>query len=94
MTTHTPRRPGTPGPLAAALTLALTFSLPASAGTLLSATVDDRDGQAREFSISGESRRDVVGGEIVFGDERYTISKVSAHGMIGASRDGQTPESG
>ncbi len=51
------------------------------------------DGEASlAFSLSGNSRTDVVGGTIVFGDATYEITHVSVHNLIGGKRehDGQT----
>ena len=68
---------------AIALGAAATLAGPqAGAKDLLRATVED----GMEFSLSGESRQDVMGGELVLGERRFKVTGVSRHGLIGASR--------
>ena len=42
--------------------------------------------QGLRFSLTGENRQDIIGGEIKLGERAFTIDKVSRQGMIGASR--------
>ena len=48
------------------------------------------DGDTRlPFSLSGNSRDDVIGGTIVLGDAEYEITHVSVHNLIGGQREQQ-----
>jgi hypothetical protein len=47
---------------------------------------DDPDGLS--FQLSGESRKDIIGGVITLGDRTFTITHVSRLGTIGARQDG------
>ena len=48
-----------------------------------SAAVDDET--RLEFSLTGESRENVVGGSITLGEQAFEITNVSVHNLIGAS---------
>jgi len=52
---------------------------------LLAGTVPSDEGDLA-FTLSGESRRNVVGGSIVLGERSFEIAKVSRHGLVGAHR--------
>lgn len=41
------------------------------------------------FTVSGKDREDLVNGVIALGDRRYTVTKVSSRGLIGARRLGR-----
>ena len=68
-------------PLAAALVVAIATTA-AQAALLLEAEVEP----GLPFSLSGESREDVMGGELVLGERRFRVTGTSRHGLIGASR--------
>lgn len=42
--------------------------------------------ETRRFSLNGESRQQVVGGDIAFGSKHFQIMKVSVHNLLGAYR--------
>ncbi len=46
--------------------------------------------QTAPFLLTGESRKDVIGGQIELGARAYTVAKVSIHGLIGGVRYGRT----
>lgn len=60
---------------------ALTLSTPGLAEELLTGEVKD----AGRFTIDAESRQKPEGGTISLGDHSWVISRVSVHGLIGAS---------
>ena len=64
----------------------LAFSTQSTAEELLSAEVKD----AGHFAIDADSRQDPEGGTISLGDDEWTISRVSVHGLIGASGEPDT----
>lgn len=66
--------------LAALLTLATAAT---GAEQLLAGVVDGET----PFALSGESREEVIGGQIQFGDRTYTITHRSRLGLLGATRD-------
>jgi hypothetical protein len=53
---------------------------------LLVGTVRTGNDTELAFSISGRSRRDVVGGQLVLGETPYEISQTSLHSLVGARR--------
>ena len=60
-------------------------------GTVPSSTSGKESGNESEqlsFFLSGESRQEIIGGEIKLGERAFTIDKVSQRGLIGASRSG------
>lgn len=61
----------------------LVLASPVRANTLLVGEASNVAGQSVPFSLSGNSREDVIGGEIVFGDQRFTITAVSEHNLVG-----------
>ena len=58
----------------------------ASAETLLAGKVLLANQQEVLFSLSGQSREDIINGEIQLGDAKYKIDKQSRLGLIGAQR--------
>ena len=64
------------------LAVAMLASRLAGDGELLHAVLED----GVNFSLSGESRENVVGGELSLGDRVFTVTGVSRMGLIGASR--------
>ena len=46
--------------------------------------------ETTSFLLTGESRKDVIGGQIELGARAYTVAKVSIHGLIGGARYGRT----
>ncbi len=65
----------------------------ATADVLLTGVAIDSNKAKVEFSLSGESREDVVGGEIRFGDSRFNITHVSVHRLVGAESANDSDES-
>lgn len=57
------------------------------ANKLLTGVASLEDGTKLEFSLEGNSREDVVGGSIIFGDSDYEIGSVSEHNLVGAKLD-------
>lgn len=72
--------------LAFALAMLAAYTQPALSKELVVATVRASDDTDLDFRLTGAARDDVVGGEIVFGQAVYEISRVSRHGLIGARR--------
>jgi len=68
--------------LAAAIYLSLPVA--AVADDLLSGTAALDDGTPVPFLLNGNSREDVIGGQIVFGDRQFEITSVSEHNLVGA----------
>ena len=68
------------------IALALVPAANAVAKELLRGATRATDGAPLEFTISGTSRKDVIGGAITLGEHSYEITKVSRHGLIGAHR--------
>lgn len=62
------------------------FSLAVTAEELLTGTITTSDQQTFPFVLSGPSREDIIGGEIRFGEQVFTIEKQSRRGVIGARR--------
>lgn len=67
--------------------LCVALQSPAWAGVLLQGHASDENNQQLAFSLSANSRSDVVGGHIVLGDARFEITAVSVHNLIGAKRE-------
>lgn len=65
--------------------LACLIAGPAPAKELLSGVVDTGTKEFT-FSLTGEDRENVVGGNITLGDRVFKIAKVSRMGLIGAGR--------
>ena len=61
-----------------------TVSSVAIANDLLSGTAELNDGTPVPFNLSGNSREDVIGGFIMFGDRKFEITSVSEHNLVGA----------
>lgn len=68
------------------LSAAIAFSTEVEALQLLQGEIPESEGSSRVFSLSAESRENLVGGEIKLGDKQFVIRKVSAHQLIGAER--------
>ena len=66
--------------------LALLLSASVHAETLLTGTVQLADQREVQFSLSGNSREDIINGEIRLGDLAFRIDKQSRMGLIGAQR--------
>jgi len=66
--------------------LGLTLVGPASANTLLTGSATLNDGATVPFTLSGNSREDVIGGSIEFADSTFEITAVSEHNLVGAQR--------
>ena len=72
-------------------TLALTLAGPLLAKELLTGMVDTGGGAELTFSLSGEDRQNVAGGDIKLGERVFKIARVSRLGLIGAARLVVTP---
>jgi len=57
-----------------------------AAKELLTGAVANDGSTPLAFTLSGESRQDIIGGEIILGDKTFAIQKVSRLGLIGATR--------
>ncbi len=68
------------------LTISICFPIPGYAEKLLIANVEE----VGAFVLHAKSRSDIVGGEIILGDNIWQIKKVSIHGLIGARRTGSS----
>ncbi len=66
--------------------LGLTLAGSAGANTLLAGDATLNDGTTVAFSLSGNSRDDVIGGSIRFAEETFEITAVSEHNLVGAQR--------
>jgi len=67
--------------------LALAFACASGfAAELLVGEIQMDGGSAAHFSLSGESREQVVGGEIHIGERAFRVTGVSRLGLIGARR--------
>ncbi len=79
------------GPLGAALVL---VGVECAAAELLAGKFVNGGGAELGFSLQGESRKDIVGGEIRFGERVFRITGTSRLGLIGARRTiGTEPQS-
>lgn len=58
----------------------------ARAGELIVGEAKGADGSSLDFRITGNSPSDVVGGDMVLGEARFTIQRVSSRGLIGGTR--------
>ena len=65
-------------------TLPAAFPTAASANDLLSGTAELNDGTPVPFNLGGNSREDVIGGFILFGDRKFEITSVSEQNLVGA----------
>jgi hypothetical protein len=74
-------------PLLQCLALALAGAS-ALAEDLLQGTIGLADGQQLAFTLSGESRENVIGGTLRLGEQSFTIDRMSRLGLIGARRSG------
>ena len=66
--------------------LAGLLAMNVQAAELLHGEVKLDDGATTTFSLSGESREDVIDGEIRLGEQAFRITKTSRLGLIGATR--------
>ena len=73
------------GVLATAIVFStLAGALTAAPITLLSGVAETNDGASVTFGLIGNSREDVIGGSIVFGDQQFEITNVSDKNLVGA----------
>ena len=73
--------------------LLMAVSTAAVADVVLTGVAIDGSQSEVDFSLSGESRDEVVGGEIKFGESRFEITHVSVHRLVGAEGShGQSKE--
>ena len=69
------------------LMLISVFIQPGFAETLLQGTVSTPAAKDMAFSLSANSRKDIIDGEIQLGNKRFRIAKESRLGLIGANRN-------
>ena len=76
------------------VTCALILGVAASsnAAELLAGQIELADDASTAFVLTGESREQVIGGEISFDGGRYLITSVSRFGLIGATRKTEPAE--
>ncbi len=93
MTLTNPLRPYSRAAIPA-LAITLLLGNPARAAELLTGTVELADGDTARFVLDGESRDQVIGGELRLGETAYRITHLSRLGLIGATREPSETDSG